>query len=77
MTFKLYDEDALVDEIIGTLLFDLKDIVPDPNGVPGKFNGIYDWKNIYGAPLGCSGSNTDKMNLNPELASFWKGRVLV
>jgi hypothetical protein len=73
----LYDEDAIADEIIGTLLFDLKDIVPDPNGVPGRFNGSYDWKNIYGAPLDCSGKNTDKMNLNPELASFWKGRVLV
>lgn len=55
----------------------MKDIIPDPNGVPGRFNGSYDWKNVYGAPVGCSGKITDKMNLNPELASFWKGRILV
>ena len=35
------------------------------------------WINLYGAPVGRSGSNTDKMNNNPECASTWKGRILV
>ncbi len=65
------------DELIGTILVNIKDIIPDADGHPGKFNGIYDWKNVYGAPLGCSGKVTDKMNQNPEIASFWKGRILV
>lgn len=77
LVFKIYDEDAINDELIGAIHFELKDIVDDANGVKGKFNGMYDWKNIYGAPLKCSGKNTNKMNLNPEIASFWKGRILV
>lgn len=35
------------------------------------------WLNLYGSPLGCSGDNTDKMNEFPELASTWKGRILM
>jgi len=77
ITFKVYDEDTVSDELIGSIHIELKDIVDDANGNKGKFNGMYDWKNIYGAPLSCSGKNTDKMNLNPEIASFWKGRILV
>ncbi len=35
------------------------------------------WRNIYGSPLKCSGTNTDMMDANPEIASNWKGRVLM
>lgn len=77
IVFKVYDEDAVVDELIGSIHVDLKDIVPDANGKPGAFNGKYDWKNIYGAPLGVSGKMTDMMNNNPEIASLWKGRILI
>jgi hypothetical protein len=27
--------------------------------------------------MDCSGKNTDLMNANPEVASFWKGRILM
>lgn len=77
LVFKVFDEDPVSDELIGTILVNIKDIIPDADGNPGKFNGIYDWKNVYGAPLGCSGKVTNKMNENPEIASFWKGRILV
>lgn len=53
--------------------FEIKDILE------GKVPE-YDWKNIYGAPTEpkqYSGKNNDKMNVNPELASWWKGRILV
>ncbi len=40
-------------------------------------NGKFFWKNVYGAPLDCHGNNTDLMNSNPELASMWKGRILM
>jgi hypothetical protein len=39
-------------------------------------NGRYFWKNVYGAPLGKSGSAADNMNANPELGTAWKGRIL-
>jgi len=32
-------------------------------------------KTYTGAPLDCSGENTDNMNNNPDLASAWKGRI--
>lgn len=51
--------------------------MPDANGNPGRFNGKYDWKNIYGAPLNVSGKMTDMMNNNPEIGSLWKGRILI
>lgn len=38
---------------------------------------MYRWVSLYGAPLGVSGENTDKMNNNPEYASTWKGRILI
>jgi len=50
--------------------FSIKDIV---NAQGGEMR----WINLYGAPLGRSGENTNKMNNNPEFASTWKGRILV
>lgn len=38
---------------------------------------MYDWKNVYGSPLDVSGKVTKRMNENPEIASLWKGRILM
>lgn len=70
IVMKLYDEDKISDEIVGSMLFNLKEII-------GKKNGMYFWKNIYGAPLGRMGDNVKAMNANPELGSTWKGRILM
>ena len=70
VVMKLYDEDNISDEIVGCLLFNLKDCI-------GPKNGKFFWKNVYGAPVGYKGENTNKMNENPDLASTWKGRVLM
>ena len=77
LVFKVYDDDLTGDELIGSIHFNVKDYIPDADGNPGRMNGKFDWKNIYGAPLDCHGNITDKMNENPEIASFWKGRVLM
>ena len=69
VVFKLYDQDPIQDEIIGSMLFNLKDII-------GKKNGTFFWKNVYGSPLGVMGNNVNLMNNNPEVASTWKGRIL-
>jgi hypothetical protein len=37
----------------------------------------FKWVNIYGAPIGRSGATCTKMNNNPELASTWRGRILI
>ena len=70
VVMKLYDKDPITDEIVGSLLFNLKECINEKNG---KFF----WKNVYGSPLGCSGANTDLMNSNPEVGSTWKGRILI
>ena len=70
VVMKLFDEDKLSDEIVGSLLFNMKECI-------GPKNGKFFWKNVYGSPLGCSGTNTNHMNENPEIASNWKGRILM
>ena len=70
---KLFDEDKISDEIVGSMLFNLREIV----GKGAKKNGKFFWKNIYGAPLGRMGDNVKQMNANPEGASTWKGRILI
>lgn len=40
-------------------------------------NGRFFWKNVYGAPLDKSNRAAENMNENPELGSFWKGRILM
>lgn len=67
---KIMDKDLVKDEVVGSLLFNLKDCID-------HLNGKFFWKNVYGAPLGKSGANTDLMNSNPEGASTWKGRILM
>lgn len=42
--------------------------------VPG---GILSWYNIYGAPINKIGEVTNAMDNNPEIASTWKGRILM
>ena len=38
---------------------------------------MYMWENIYGAPPDTDGDVADKMNDNPEIASHWRGRMLL
>ena len=71
VVMKLFDRDPLKDEIVGSLLFNLKECLLPEN------NGKFLWRNVYGAPIGHSGDVTDLMNANPEAASTWKGRLLV
>jgi hypothetical protein len=73
IVLKVMDEDiGKKDEVVGSLVFNITDFIGE-----SERNGMMFWKNIYGAHIGYSGANTDQMNENPEVASAWKGRVLV
>ncbi len=72
IVLKVYDEDPVTNEIVGSMFFSLKTIVNE-----FKEEGVLRWVNLYGSPLGVSGGNTDRMNENPEIASTWKGRILM
>lgn len=66
----MYDLDPVKDELAASFTLDVKEIIADAS--PKFF-----WKNIYGGPLGCHGDNTVAMNKNPDMASLWKGRILM
>lgn len=70
---QLFDEDNVVDEIVGSMYFSLKKLIRD-GSVPG---GLYFWHNLYGCPNGYTGSICDLMNEQPEVGSSWKGRILM
>ena len=71
---EFYDHDTLKsDEIVGSMIFNLKDLI-NKGSIAG---GYYSWENLYGAPKGYSGTEVDKMNSNPEFASTWLGRCLM
>lgn len=81
IVLKLMDEDEMIDEIVGSLLFDVSEIIDESNKDPSerknKHNG-FRWMHVYGSPMNLSESTAKRaMNENPEVASHWKGRVLV
>ena len=51
LMLQLYDEDKVVDEIVGSMYFSLKKLIAE-GGVPG---GKFFWHNMYGAPNGYTG----------------------
>lgn len=61
------------DVIIGSLVFSVKQLLAE-GGKPG---GFFVWKDLYGSPKDNSGAEADSMNENPELASDWKGSILL
>ena len=70
LIFKVFDEDTVCDEIVGSIVLHAKNIM-------GPKNGIYMWKNVYGAPVDFNNATAKSMNENPEIASLWKGRILM
>ena len=60
-----------MDEVVGSIVFNINDFIDT------ELDGQIFWKNIYGAHPHVSGANTDRMNENPEIASAWKGRLLI
>ena len=62
------------DDMIGSITFKIHEILQD-----SQHNKVFPWKwrDIYGAPSGVSGKHTDEMNKTPEIASNWRGRILM
>jgi hypothetical protein len=72
VVLKVMDEDmGSSDEAVGSIVLNINDFIDT------ELDGKIFWKNIYGAPGGFTGKNTDSMNENPEIASTWKGRILI
>ena len=73
MVMSIWDEDKVVDEAVGSIIFSLRDLVKKGS----QEGGCMHWVNVYGAPVDRKGEWSTAMNNNPELASTWKGRLLL
>lgn len=74
INLKLMDYDvAGENETAGTVQLKTKDLLEKEHN-----HGLFSWKNFYGSPLNQSASEHKTcMNAHPDLASNWKGRVLI
>lgn len=67
----VWDEDLTSeDDLVGSLRFKWKDVKTESESKAR-------WSNIYGAPHNVESKSAKKMNLDNELASHWRGRILM
>ena len=67
----VYDEDiGSRDDIVGSYEFFVNDILD------GKYDK-FDYIHIYGSPLNKESKQADLMGYNPEIGSFWNGKVFM
>lgn len=76
IVFRIYDKDNTGDELIGTVAFDIEQIIQKHEDGEDLELG-YEWADIYGADPGKSGKHSTAMRKNPEYASQWLGRILM
>ena len=76
LVMQVFDEGTISDTIIGSLVFSVKKMIRTCED-PEYSNGMFLWRDIYGAPPGYDGEAAEEMNHNPEIATFWKGKVLL
>jgi len=69
---QVWDEDKVIDELCCSVHLSFKSMLKYSIEEPHT-----KWINLYGAPMGFSGSTCDRMNADPSVASEWKGRILV
>jgi Ca2+-dependent lipid-binding protein len=62
----VYDEDPTKNDIVGSMAFDIKEIIHKQEEEK-EFPWL--WKDVYAAPSGYSGKYSDEMDKVPELAS--------
>ena len=72
LTIEVFDKNLLSDELLGTVVLKLKNIVNNYSG-----DGGFCRMELYGAPLGTSNNNAGKiMNSTPDKACMWHGSIL-
>ena len=70
LVLRVFDKDYSGSELVGSFNFDWDDVIG------GKYSDYF-WTNIYGAPPLISNDYSDIMNNISNLASHWRGRVLL
>ena len=73
LVIEVYDWNLTSDTIIGSLILSTKKLIAEGS----KPGGFYMWRSIYGSPPDNTNAHADAMNKNPNMASDWKGMVLL
>ena len=75
MLLEIMDHGTIIDEQFGSIVLSIKKLMAmfKESGT----TSLYMWENIYGAPDDTKGDVAEKMNDNPEMASHWRGRMLL
>ena len=74
LVIEAYDHNTVAsDSHIGSLILSTKKLI----AAGSQEGGFYSWCSLYGSPAENTGSEADAMNENPEIASVWKGMVLM
>ena len=75
MLLEIFDYNTISDTQIGSLVLSIKKLMAMFK--ESETTSLYMWENIYGAPPDTDGDVAEKMNDNPEMASHWRGRMLL
>lgn len=73
LILEAYDYNLTGDVKIGSILFSAKQLISEGE----KEGGFYIWRNMNGAPIENNNEYADKMNEQPDIASDWKGYILL
>lgn len=73
LVIEIFDHNTFQDQQIGSLILSAKKLLAEGS----KEGGFYTWVSLFGSPADNTGDEADKMNSNPEIASDWKGMVLL
>lgn len=71
---EVYDRESIGSNILlGSLVFSIKELIE----IGSKPGGTFLWKNVYGSHKEGYGECALAMRKNPEIASKWKGMILM
>ena len=60
IVMKLMDRDDVFDETVGSLFFDLNEIIEEFKTQGDNYKPVFQWKNIYGSPMNQSDTDAKK-----------------
>lgn len=69
----VFDSGTISDTKIGSFILSAKQLLAEGS----KEGGFYMWRSLYGAPEENTNDAAKAMNDNPDIASDWKGKVLM
>ena len=74
LVIEVWDYNSVASNVhLGSLIMSTKQLIAEGS----REGGFFIWKNLYGSPKDNDNEVADAMNSNPDIASDWKGMVLL